>query len=243
MSCDEKCENLFAPSSLAKLLCVLPIEGLFAIAYGFAQGLLFVIRGLSSYMDRKLTGGGKKKYKFEPKVELHDYEPFDIDAGYTAEVALESHKSGQPAIAPAQKRNAPKQVIQALEPSTRSHTVVETNAQDMVFRQNNDPQCIQVPDRIPLPFHRDMYFVMELPDIEDAEFIVYTDGTCAVTNNNETVVMRPFVGSSQIAVEIVGDTMSEFGVVTQSYAADHATLKRHSPGTCIPHKDVSDCST
>lgn len=166
-------------------------------------------------MQRKRTSGGKKKYKFEPKITPQEVPVPEIDTEVKTEEVVNIPKLPQ-----RQKKNSPRRYITALEPgrgSARDHGI-DSGVQDMVFGHENDPQNIVAVQREPFSFYKDTFFVMEFPDIENGEFVAYEDGSCAMVNDREKIAMHPLPESPLIAVEIDGDNINELGIARQSYA-------------------------
>lgn len=173
-------------------------------------------------MQRKQTLGGKKKYVFEPKIPQQAVPvPEPVCCEHPEDSGGAETPTDAPAVLKAPARSSRRRVAENADATPTGVGVPEPDiakdACDMVFARENDPKRIAPVEYKALSFHEDTCFVMELPNIENGEFIVFDDNTCALTNGVETVAMHPLAGASQLVVEFDGERVAEVGTVVQTY--------------------------
>lgn len=173
---------------------------------------------LSNTMHRKRTFGGKRKYKFEPNIDGQDE---------LSPVA--AHEASAPAQQKAISKSPEKQ--QGL--STRKVSFVALQEKDapgpprtsyraceMVFKNENEPQCIGPVAYDSNPFDEDQCFIIEGLCPEDGDFVVYKDRTCAFVAQQRSVSLVPVPGEALIAVVLGEEAVEELGVASQSYVPE-----------------------
>ena len=165
-------------------------------------------------MQRRKTFGGKDKYVFEPKVDSQQAP----SPGPAQD--LQSAKTMEEPAPPTKKRSEQRKRVAAKRAEAglcQEEQDTGAEALDMDFRHEDSPQSIRPVKYECVSFYEDTQFIMELPDAESGEFVVYTDGSCAVISGSEEIKLTPVSGAPMVAVDIEDSCVNELGVVTQSY--------------------------